>query len=420
MDFRKFLNKSLAAFLMKSTAAVLSLISSLVITRNVSIDDAGLYFLALSILSFIVPWCSLGLNNTVLKIVSASNNPLYDTRVGGVVGKSMLWIFLSSLFSYCILIFVVKTLNVDHLLIDNFSLILICVFFTTTLVLLSHAIQGLGRISIAIFITGPSIHIIFISLIIYFGVRGASDLIFYYVVSASITAIISFVFWLYFSKGNISLNVDSKVMLATSLPLMLTEIIAATNNSLNNFFLDYWSSESDIAHFSIAFKIATLVSFVLFAVNRVSAPKISYFHTHNKTEELKELIGWSSKVMVGCATPILLFMLLFPEYILSYFGDDYVSAAVYLRILAISQFICALTGSVAFLLIMSGHANLHRNNVVVSFCIGVVLSLLLVPHYGALGATVSVSISLSLINVLSWLAVKKTLNINTISYVFKL
>jgi O-antigen/teichoic acid export membrane protein len=85
-----------------------------------------------------------------------------------------------------------------------------------------------------------------------------------------------------------------------------------------------------------------------------------------------------------------------------------------LIILTFGQFINGATGSVGFLLQMTGKGKLHRNNLFFGTLIGLVFSAVSIPRYGAVGAAYGTFLALSLTNVMSWYIVKRELSINTL------
>jgi len=105
-------------------------------------------------------------------------------------------------------------------------------------------------------------------------------------------------------------------------------------------------------------------------------------------------------------------MVIFPKEILTLFGDEFDEAAIYLQILAIGQFINAITGSVGYLLSMSGNEKDLRNSSIISGLLVITLSLILVPKFNGLGAAIAVAISIAMQNLLAVHWVKKRLGIN--------
>jgi O-antigen/teichoic acid export membrane protein len=97
------------------------------------------------------------------------------------------------------------------------------------------------------------------------------------------------------------------------------------------------------------------------------------------------------------------------------FGEEYVQAAHLLQILVVGQFINVITGSVGYLLNMSGHEKDMRNVVFFSGPLALGLGLFLTPIYGATGAAVATAIALASQNLIAVYMVKKRLGFNTLN-----
>jgi O-antigen/teichoic acid export membrane protein len=81
----------------------------------------------------------------------------------------------------------------------------------------------------------------------------------------------------------------------------------------------------------------------------------------------------------------------------------------------ISQFINVSTGSVGYLLMMSGNEKLLRNNIFIIAILNIILNIILVPRYGIYGAVIASGVSLTVQNMISLVIVRIKLNFWTIS-----
>ncbi len=81
--------------------------------------------------------------------------------------------------------------------------------------------------------------------------------------------------------------------------------------------------------------------------------------------------------------------------------------------LAIGQFVNVATGSVGYLLMMSGNEKLMRNNVAFVAVMSVVLNALFVPIYGPFGAVIATAVCLASQNLIAAYMVRSRLGINT-------
>jgi O-antigen/teichoic acid export membrane protein len=111
---------------------------------------------------------------------------------------------------------------------------------------------------------------------------------------------------------------------------------------------------------------------------------------------------------------VLLFVLFFAEWILSFFGESFQSGALVLRILAIGQFGNVICGSVSMLLAMTGHAKALQRIVWATALMNIGLSVVLVQGMGALGVAIATAISVFTWNIWAFLTARKKLGFWTI------
>ena len=85
-------------------------------------------------------------------------------------------------------------------------------------------------------------------------------------------------------------------------------------------------------------------------------------------------------------------------------------------ILAIGQFVNVATGSVEYLLMMSGYEELFRNNSTCVAIVNIILCLILIPLFGIIGAAISTAISFAAANLIAMMLVWWRLNIWTVPF----
>jgi O-antigen/teichoic acid export membrane protein len=174
-------------------------------------------------------------------------------------------------------------------------------------------------------------------------------------------------------------------------------------------------SSNDVAFFSVAQRMSMLTSFVLVAINFVAAPRFAASAKLGKTEELRNTSLFCSRIMIIMATPLVIFIFFYAEFLMGLFGDEYIQAASLLQILIIGQFINVITGSVGYLLNMTGHEKDMRNVVFLSGPLALVLCFVLTPIYGSTGTAISIAIAVASQNLFAAYIVKKRLGFNTLN-----
>ncbi len=204
-----------------------------------------------------------------------------------------------------------------------------------------------------------------------------------------------------------------KIMISESYPMMVSSAIVMIMSWSDIFILGFYVSEEKIGMYNVAVKLATLVAFVYNAVSTILTPKIAGFYNKNQIDTLKETINFSAKLMIICGLPIFLILFLFPEFFLSFFGEEYLKAKSVLRILLIAQFVNVLTGSVGPIMQMTGNQKKLQNLIIISLICNLVFSSILVNFYGMVGVAVASAFGMILWNLLGAKYIYKNLQIRT-------
>ena len=182
------------------------------------------------------------------------------------------------------------------------------------------------------------------------------------------------------------------------------------------FALGIWGTGEDVGIFSMASRTAMLTSLILTSVNSISAPKFAELYKKKDMVALGSTARSTAKLMTLIASPLLLLFLIAPQWVMGMFGDEFQKGGILLSILTIGQFVNVATGSVGYLLMMSGNEKLMRNNVAFVAVLSVVLNAALVPLYGAFGAVIATAVCLASQNLIAMYMVNSRLGINIISW----
>jgi O-antigen/teichoic acid export membrane protein len=181
------------------------------------------------------------------------------------------------------------------------------------------------------------------------------------------------------------------------------------------FMAGAYVSSDALAQLAVAQRTAILSSFILIAINLVVAPRFANLYRNNEMLALEHLAIKSVKLITLFALPVIGGMLIFPSFLMSLFGAEFVEGAALLQILAVGQFINAITGSVGFLLMMSGHERDMRNISLISGFSAMFLAWFLTAQFGIIGAATGTAIAVATQNLLAVYFVKKRLGFNTLA-----
>lgn len=170
-------------------------------------------------------------------------------------------------------------------------------------------------------------------------------------------------------------------------------------------------SSSDLGLFKSAQQTAVLISFILMVINAIFPPRFAKLNYDGNYRGLARLARQSALLGTLLASPLLFLCLAVPQWLLGLIGEEFIQAAPLLRILAIAQLVNVATGSVGFLLTMTGHEALMRNIALSANAISLGLFVILIPLFDELGAALALASALVLQNFIALLFVWRRLGI---------
>ena len=203
-------------------------------------------------------------------------------------------------------------------------------------------------------------------------------------------------------------------MIRESLPMMITGSVFFILNWVDNLVIGIFRTEAELGIYDTTFKISSASAAILLAVNAIQAPTFAEIHSQKDHQRLRKYVYNSTRLLFYATAPLTLALLLFPEFILSFFGEAFTSGSFALRILAVGNFVNCITGSVGILLMMTGYQIQYNRIIMTAAAIGIGLNFLLVPILGIEGAAYSSTISKVIWNLWSVYFVYKHLGLVSI------
>ena len=418
---RTVLLKSSVALLVRALGAFSGFLLSVAIARSLSPEDAGNYFLAFSLVSILSVLGMLGLPNSLLRFISSNTEENNLRHASSVFNKGFSWALIFS----CIvagLIWVSSPLLAKEVLrkpeiASVLKSMSPSIVFVALFTLNGRALQALGKVVKAVFTVNIGLPIT-MSIVLISGLAVDAKTAGYYFSMAALAMVLLSLGWWLQKPGIEWRNLHtfpSSTLWNSCYPLWIVAIMGQVVQWAGQLISGAYVASEEVALLAVAQRTSMLTSFILMAVNLVVAPKFAALYKQGKAAELQIIAIFATRLMVLFALPLVCFMLLFPELLMCLFGDAYTVGGNLLRILAIGQFISVVSGSVGFLLTMSGHERDLRNVVLFSGPLAIVLSLVLTPLYGVVGAAVATATSVASQNLLAVAMVRKRLGFNTLA-----
>jgi O-antigen/teichoic acid export membrane protein len=211
-------------------------------------------------------------------------------------------------------------------------------------------------------------------------------------------------------------EVPVRSILSLSLPMLATSAMQIVIGQTGVIVLGMYKSAEEVGYYALAVRLATLTSFVLNAINTMSAPAFSELFSQGQTGELLRIARKSTQLIVWTTSPILIVLLVFGQSILALFRPEFAVAYPALAILVIGQFIHSISGSTGLFMSMTGHQNSLRNIMTIAAAINVVLTFALTPHLGLIGPAIASSASTIFWNAAALMLIQRRFG-GTIAYV---
>ncbi|MDD2219654.1 MAG: flippase [Desulfoplanes sp.] len=409
----------------KAATSLLGLAANFLLARILSPDALGAYFLGFSIVGMGVTLGSLGLQQTVVRLVAEHMSSNRIRLVRKILKKALLLALLGGLLTAFVLVvgpgkWVARELLSSNLLANAIPLLSVLIIFTILQLILAECFRGFNDILQATIFGG--------------------------LVSTTLTTCFFFLFWISLKSVNLSMVLTAcllawaisvttgglRLFFKTRSPIQaaptspapalwpiawpnwITTITFFMITQADIFILGIFRPDHVVALYGAAVKLVLLVTMPLMIVNAVVPPLIAEQYFKGKGRELetslRRIATWSAVPALGT----LVMFLIFGKNILSLvYGEYYTQAYGIVRILALGQCVNVCAGSCGMALQMTGHQNIMMK---ISLCCGVLmilLSLILARAFGPFGSACAAGISLIVQNIAMLLLVKKHLGIST-------
>lgn len=203
----------------------------------------------------------------------------------------------------------------------------------------------------------------------------------------------------------------TKEWIRAALPMLFIGGMYIINNQADIIMLGALKEPATVGMYSVANRAASLIVFILVAVNTSFAPTFASLYATGNLERLQKVVTKSSRLTFLVALPVATGLIVFGHWFLILFGSEFTAAKTTLNILCLGQLFNAFVGSIAVLLNMTGYQNDVALGVGISAVVNITLNAALIPHWGATGAAVATTSSTILWNILLIILTQKKLRI---------
>lgn len=385
----------------RATSSIAMLLSSYLVAKNLSANDAGEFFYSINIVAFFVIVVRLGLDVYVQKDAGASHSSGYDDGV-------ILCLYISSLK------LITLSFGVVFLLLNYFgegwlgefeSLFLFSIFFISLSWVNSGFLKSQCNPAKSAVLDYGGVLMVFCALTVLSEENTLEGLVGSFFISSVIVALVGTSFVIRGLKrkkvqaGVVASDKGLSILLEGSLPVFFSQVFYYIMLWGVVLILEKLSGAVSVSEYNVIFRVSLAVGFFLSVFNALYSNKISVLASKKDIKGLCKLHKQISlRLSVVSIVPVSL-VLFFKDDILFYFGEEYAGLGLGLTVLLFAQYINAVTGPVNLVMVIANKGWVVRNSYLLAMLLSISLGILLIPRFGSLGAAVSVSLAVAFQNI---------------------
>lgn len=416
--------------LVKIATAVFAFGLNILLTRILGPQQYGDYVFSLVLISVLALFGTLGMDGACLRFVSGYVGLEAWPLLRGFFQRGVQWVLVAS-FSITLLFATSTILFKGMFRPDLFGILIVglaLVPISSMLAFVGPFLQALGSRYIVLAQSVQLLRVILLVALI-FGV-----MVFDYRSLRSITIIglnllaatlvlIIFIAVLYqkipWQVKKVPPMFENHQWQAVMIPFLLMAGLGLIITQTDTIMVGMFLGTEQAGFYSIAFRIASLVTFGIASANAIIAPMISQYYSQQRLHELQHIVSVSAKGIFIFSLLVVSFLFIFGKEILGLFGSEFKVVYLTLVILLVAQLIDSLAGSVGYLMTMTGH---QREVLYISAgCafLNIILNFLLIPIFGLPGAAIAATMSIVLWNIVLVRLVRLKLKLNCAAFSFK-
>ncbi len=391
-----FKSNSLQTLFFRLVGVVFIFLTTFIFTHKFSPAIVGVYDFTRSYLIVFGSLCMLASDQTILYLIGRHTNT--KAAIKYIYTKMLLFVFviylllnISVFFFLYFKIIPLDSVTNEVILKSNAVLIFYCIYLINT-----EIFRALNRT----FFSETLRNIIkYIPLIIGFFLLSDSKnplyIIDYFIYGFIFISLFSSII-LYFSLKDkneeleVNYNEETiKDIIKYSIPIAFSTVSLYLLSSIDIFVIKYYEGSTNVAFYSVAVKVITVIAVAINAISLSVATDIAYNFTNKNFDELRKILKKSGQIIFYFSLISSLFLFLFCKPILCVFGNQYLASSTAFIILLAGNLIMSISGNTYIYLLMTNKGMIMVKLLLLSVLINLSLNLILIPRFGIEGAAIA-------------------------------
>lgn len=397
---------------------------NVMLARWLGAEGFGYYALLTVWVNLSVLMVKGGLDTASLRFISAYRVENKNSYIRGFLQFSLLWVVACSIVLYLVASIVLVFAPVMPAGVPLWSVGALIIFLALSqlrrTVLLSYKRLVLAEMPESV--AKPFLFLAVAIMSVFFGVQASVSDVIHVSWALTLLGLLmgGFVLWRLVSADikNVDSQFEVRLWLGASLVMLLNTGLHQVIKSVDILILGGYRGPDEVAAYAAASRVADLVVFGLSSLNLMVAPRISALYTSGDTEKLRGMLRKTAWFVFLFAVSVFLIFLWVGEWLLGFYGEAFRAGYAALIILAAAQVFNSSTGSVGFLLSMTGSHRVALYVMLLSAVISIPLYYALIPEYGGLGAAIASATGIVVWNFLMLVYACRRLGVNPSIYSF--
>ncbi|MBI2653364.1 flippase [Candidatus Woesearchaeota archaeon] len=424
-NYTKFAVRSLATiFVVTGFAAFLGYIVRLVLARNLSVEEFGLFYAVFAFLASLNLFKSLGFDKSLIKFIPE----FYHSNRKDLIKSSMIFVMVMQLLTNLVTIAIVYLLA-DYLSIHFFhsekagfvlKIMAIAFFIDSFVVILKFGFQGFQNMFL--FALLDFVRMILVLAIIITGFKLnygiLSPVLAYTIVPAILLLGFGFIFFRYVFPGfwNSRSFIDKKILRQISRYSFFT--LATLSGALilqytDTITLTYFAGLEAVALYNIAFPTSKILMYLPNAIGNLILPLASELWTKKRKDLLKAGLEALYKYSMVIIVPLVFVMFSFSDLIIAVlFGSQYVPAQNAMRVLLVGVIFLTLYSINVYFVSGIGKPEIQTRIFYIAAVFNLIGNIILIPIIGIMGAALTTSASYLIMMTASLIEVRKFIDLH--------
>lgn len=162
---------------------------------------------------------------------------------------------------------------------------------------------------------------------------------------------------------------------------------------VDKILIGFYITVREVGIYAVVMAIVAFVPIALQSVNQIFAPTIADLHSRGERELLGRLFQSLTKSVIGFTLPLTVVLIVFARPVVNVFGPDFTAGWPVLVIGVVGQLVNCATGSVGYLLLMSGNQKKLLKVQATMTAVMIIVNIIAIPHWGITGAAAATALA---------------------------